>query len=109
MDGDPALVAFFAIARWSALAARGARFILMMMSSLVRHGCWALAVVAAAGCTPRAASPARHAGTEARNAERAKKPDKRRPLVAPPPAYGNKIVLERASRPSGADAGLIAL
>jgi hypothetical protein len=44
-----------------------------------------------------------HPNAEARNTENPeKKPRKRRPtLVAPPPAYGNKIVLERDRRQSG--------
>jgi hypothetical protein len=74
------------------------------MSSLIRHGCWALAVLASAGCAPRAANSLRSADTEARNTERAKKPAKRRRIVAPPPAYGNKIVLSRP-RPTGVDLG----
>jgi len=47
----------------------------------------------------------RHPNAEARNAPSTeKKPRKRRPtLVAPPPAYGNKIVLERNRRQSGTD------
>lgn len=45
-----------------------------------------------------------HPNAEARNAASPeKKPRKRRPLVAPPPAYGNKIVLERDSRQSGTE------
>lgn len=40
----------------------------------------------------------RHPNAEARNAEGVqKKPRKQRPLVAPPPAYGNKIVLQQQS------------
>ena len=67
------------------------------MSSSVLHGCCAIALLACFACSPRSASVPRHPNAEARNAPSTeKKPRKRRPtLVAPPPAYGNKIVLER--------------
>ncbi len=50
----------------------------------------------------------KHPNAEARNAPSTeKKPRKRRPtLVAPPPAYGNKIVLERATQRTGAGVAL---
>jgi hypothetical protein len=79
------------------------------MSSLVLHGCCALAVVAAAGCAPHTGGDAKHPIAEARNAEGMKKPGKRRPLVAPPPAYGNKIVLEHASGQEPSDTACVAL
>jgi hypothetical protein len=71
------------------------------MSSSVLHGCCAIALLACFACSPRSASVPRHPDAEARNAPSTeKKPRKRRPtLVAPPPAYGNKIVREREARP----------
>ena len=76
----------------------------MNMSSLVIHGC-AIALLATCACAPRASAVPKHPNAEARNSENTeKKPRKRRPtLVAPPPAYGNKIVLERDRRQSGSD------
>jgi hypothetical protein len=70
------------------------------MSSPVLHGCCAIALLALFACSPRTAPVSHHPSAEARNAEsRDKKPRKRRPiLVAPPPAYGNKIVLDRNRR-----------
>lgn len=66
--------------------------ILNEMSSLVR-GCCAITLLAAAtACGPRPATSPNHPSVEARNGETEKKPRKQRPLVAPPPAYGNKIV-----------------
>ena len=66
------------------------------MSSPVLHGCCAIVLLASFACSPRPTSVPRHPNAEARNADgEQKKPRKRRPLVAPPPAYGNKIVLER--------------
>jgi hypothetical protein len=64
------------------------------MSRIVR-GCFALTLLAAAACGPRAATAPSHPGVEARNGVAEKKPRKQRPLVAPPPAYGNKIVIDR--------------
>jgi hypothetical protein len=61
------------------------------MSSLVR-GCCAITLLAATACGPRLATSPTHPTAEARNGETEKKPRKQRPLVAPPPAYGNKIV-----------------
>lgn len=43
-------------------------------------------------CGPRPATSPSHPTAEARNGATEKKPRKQRPLVAPPPAYGNKIV-----------------
>jgi len=51
-----------------------------------------------------------HPNAEARNAASPeKKPRKRRPLVAPPPAYGNKIVLHRDCLQSGSDSDSVEL
>jgi len=74
------------------------------MSSPVLHGCCAIALLASIACSHRAATVPRHPNAEARNAASTeKKPRKRRPLVAPPPAYGNKIVLDSERRRSGSD------
>jgi hypothetical protein len=61
------------------------------MSSLVR-GCCAITLLAATACGQHLATSPNHPTAEARNGETEKKPRKQRPLVAPPPAYGNKIV-----------------
>jgi hypothetical protein len=61
------------------------------MSSFVR-ACCAITLLAAAACGPRLATAPGHPTAEARNGETEKKPRKARPVVAPPPAYGNKIV-----------------
>jgi hypothetical protein len=61
------------------------------MSKIVR-GCCAIILLAAAACAPRAGAAPSHPSAEARNGVSDKKPRKQRPLVAPPPAYGNKIV-----------------
>jgi hypothetical protein len=61
------------------------------MSSLFR-GCCAMTLLALAACGPRLTTPS-HPTAEARNGVTEKKPRKQRqPVVAPPPAYGNKIV-----------------
>jgi hypothetical protein len=74
------------------------------MSSPVLHGCCAIALLAFIACSPRAATVPHHPNAEARNAASpVKKPRKRRPLVAPPPAYGNKIVLGHDRPHSGSD------
>jgi hypothetical protein len=74
------------------------------MRSPVLHGCYAIALLASFACSPRAATVPHHPNAEARNtASPEKKARKRRPLVAPPPAYGNKIVLERDRRQSGSE------
>jgi hypothetical protein len=70
------------------------------MSSFVR-GCCAMTLLAAAACGPRPATPPSHPTAEARNGETEKKSRKPRPLVAPPPAYGNKIVIDRMLDASG--------
>jgi hypothetical protein len=63
----------------------------MEMSSLFR-GCCAMALLALAACGSRLTAP-NHPTAEARNGVTEKKPRKQRqPVVAPPPAYGNKIV-----------------
>jgi len=74
------------------------------MSSLVR-GCCAITLLAATACGPRLATSPSHPTAEARNGETEKKPRKQRPLVAPPPAYGNKIVHGHDSREDVANAG----
>jgi hypothetical protein len=66
------------------------------MSSLVR-GCCAIILLAATACGPRLATSPKHSSAEARNGDTEKKPRKQRPVVAPPPAYGNKIVHGRDS------------
>jgi hypothetical protein len=74
------------------------------MSSPVLHGCCAIAFLAFIACSPRPATVPHHPNAEARNAaSTVKKPRKRRPLVAPPPAYGNKIVLDQERRRSGSE------
>jgi hypothetical protein len=74
------------------------------MSSPVLHGCCAIALLAAIACSPRPATVPHHPNAEARNAVNPeKKPRKRRPLVAPPPAYGNKIVLDFERRQSDSE------
>ena len=78
------------------------------MSSLLR-GCCAITLLAAIACGPRLATSPSYPTAEARNGETEKKPRKQRPLVAPPPAYGNKIVhggdeqqdVARGASPSG--------
>lgn len=74
-------------------------------SLALRVACIALVV---GGCGPRLANPPRAGGAQAKNANPSseKKPKAPRPLVAPPPAYGNKIVRGQrlpvaASAPSG--------
>jgi hypothetical protein len=64
------------------------------MSSFVR-GCCVMTLLAAAACGSRPATSPNHPTAEARNGETEKKSRKPRPLVAPPPAYGNKIVIDR--------------
>jgi hypothetical protein len=61
------------------------------MSRIVR-GCCAIAFLGAAACAPRTGAAPSHPSAEARNGVSDKKPRKQRPVVAPPPAYGNKIV-----------------
>jgi hypothetical protein len=62
------------------------------MSSIIRC-CCAISFLMVAACAPRAPESPRQPSPEARNAETEKKPRKQRPpVVAPPPAYGNKIV-----------------
>jgi len=81
------------------------------MSSPVLHGCCAIALLACFACSPQTAPVPRHPSAEARNAPSTeKKPRKRRPtLVAPPPAYGNKIVDDRDRRQSGSEPDSVAL
>jgi hypothetical protein len=51
-----------------------------------------MTLLALAACGPRLTTPS-HPSAEARNGVTEKKPRKQRqPVVAPPPAYGNKIV-----------------
>lgn len=81
------------------------------MSGPVLHGCCAIALLASFGCSPQTAPVPHHPSAEARNAASAdKKPRKRRPtLVAPPPAYGNKIVDDRGRRQSGSEPDFVEL
>jgi hypothetical protein len=80
------------------------------MSSPVLHGCCAIVLFASFACSPRPATVPHHPNAEARNADRIeKKPRKRRPLVAPPPAYGNKIVLDHDRQRGPSDADLVEL
>ena len=72
------------------------------MSSLIR-GCCAITLLSIFACGPRVAAPS-HSSVEARNGETEKKTRKQRPpLVAPPPAYGNKIVGHDALPPEIAE------
>ncbi len=65
------------------------------MSGPVIYGCCAITLLAVCACGPRLTPAPNHPSAEARNAETEKKTRKQRPpLVAPPPAYGNKIVLD---------------
>jgi hypothetical protein len=65
------------------------------MSSVVIHGGCALVVLSLSACAALPAEGPRNPNAQARNARSQKKAAKqRRPLVAPPPAYGNKIVLD---------------
>jgi hypothetical protein len=74
------------------------------MSSSVLHGCCAIVLLASFACSPRPATVPHHPNAEARNTGRTeKKPRKRRPLVAPPPAYGNKIVSDHDRQRSESD------
>jgi hypothetical protein len=66
------------------------------MSSLVRS-CCAITLLAATACGQHLATSPKNPTAEARNGETEKKSRKQRPLVAPPPAYGNKIVHGRDS------------
>ena len=74
------------------------------MSSFVR-GCCAITLLAATAWGPRLATSPSHPTAEARNGETEKRPRKQRPLVAPPPAYGNKIVHGNEDREDIAKAG----
>lgn len=51
-----------------------------------------MTLLAVTACGQHLATAPNHPTAEARNGETEKKPRKQRPLVAPPPAYGNKIV-----------------
>ena len=64
------------------------------MSRRFSLGALVLAAAMALACGPRLAPTPRDGGAQARNQDqpRKKKPSQPRPLVAPPPAYGNKIV-----------------
>jgi hypothetical protein len=81
------------------------------MSSPVLHGCCAIALLASFACSPHTAPVPQHPSAEARNAPNTeKKPRKRRPtLVAPPPAYGNKIVDDRDRRQGGSEPDFVEL
>ncbi|HTV25692.1 MAG TPA: hypothetical protein VMG12_43650 [Polyangiaceae bacterium] len=75
------------------------------MSSLVR-GCCAMTLLAVTACGQRPATSPNHPTAEARNGETEKRPRKQRPVVAPPPAYGNKIVHGHDDREDIANAGV---
>jgi hypothetical protein len=75
------------------------------MSSVI-YGCCAFTLLAATACGPRAAASPSHPSVEARNGETEKKTRKQRPVVAPPPAYGNKIVRDGEGQRDVASAGL---
>lgn len=62
-----------------------------------------MTLLAAAACGPRSATSPNHPNAEARNGETEKKSRKPRPLVAPPPAYGNKIVIDQMLDDDGAE------
>jgi hypothetical protein len=72
----------------------------LKMSSLIR-GCCAIILLSLCACGPRVGAVPNHPSAEARNGETGKKTRKQRPpLVAPPPAYGNKIVQSRGVEPA---------
>ena len=71
---------------------RAPSHILKVMSSLFRGCCATTILLALTACGSHQTTPS-HPTAEARNGVTKKKPRKqRRPVVAPPPAYGNKIV-----------------
>lgn len=93
-------LAFTRAGAW--VAGAGAAPILKDMNWLA-SGCCVLALFFASACMSRpAASPERP--REASNGQVEKKPRKRVPIVAPPPAYGNKIVCASAGDARGAQA-----
>jgi hypothetical protein len=72
----------------------------LLMSSLIR-GCCAIILLSTCACGPRSRAVPSHPSAEARNGETEKKTRKQRPpLVAPPPAYGNKIVRSSSAAPA---------
>ena len=77
------------------LAHRPRRPILKQMSSFVIRSCCAISLLALGACHPESAVAPKHPNAEARNGVTEKKTRKQRPpVVAPPPAYGNKIVFD---------------
>ena len=91
----------------SYLAHRARSPILNEMSSFVIRSCCAISLFAIGACRPVSTAAPKHPNAEARNGAMEKKTRKQRPpVVAPPPAYGNKIVFdddlppELASAPS---------
>jgi hypothetical protein len=73
------------------------------MSRFVIHGCCAMTLLVVCACGSGSAAVPRHPDAEARNGETEKKTRKPRPVVAPPPAYGNKIVRDDEWREDLAD------
>lgn len=63
-------------------------------------------LLAATACGTRAAPSPSHPSAEARNGETEKKTRKPRPIVAPPPAYGNKIVQDGEGQRGVASTGV---
>lgn len=77
------------------LAHRGMTSILKEMSSFVIRSCCAISLFAVGACHPESTVAPKHPNAEARNGVTEKKTRKQRPpVVAPPPAYGNKIVFD---------------
>jgi hypothetical protein len=77
------------------LAHRARRPILEEMSSFVIRSCCAISLLALGACHPESTVAPKHPNAEARNGVTEKKTRKQRPpVVAPPPAYGNKIVFD---------------
>jgi hypothetical protein len=70
------------------------------MSCLVTRASFVIALLTVCACGPHSTPAPKHPSAEARNSEMEKKPRKPRPLVAPPPAYGNKIVVDARSGPA---------
>lgn len=65
------------------------------MSSFVIRSCCAISLFAVGACHTESTAAPKHPNAEARNGVTEKKTRKQRPpVVAPPPAYGNKIVFD---------------
>lgn len=77
------------------LAHRPRSPILNEMSSFVIRSCCAISLFAVGACHTESTAAPKHPNAEARNGVTEKKTRKQRPpVVAPPPAYGNKIVFD---------------